>query len=127
MQEIHQALRDTRGAAVAVARIEPDMHRVLFCGVGNKSAAIATATTKNSLLSMPGTAGHKMYRLRTFTYPLPPGSALVLHSDGISTRWTSDTLPALLRHSPTVIAAHLLHSAGKYHDDASVTVARGLW
>lgn len=48
-----------------------------------------------------------------------------MHSDGLTQRWTPKTLPALLRHSPTVIAGHLLRSAGKYHDDASVAVAKG--
>ncbi|GAA3491316.1 hypothetical protein GCM10018987_53990 [Streptomyces cremeus] len=37
------------------------------------------------------------------------------------------TLPGVLDHSPTVIAAHLLRSAGKHHDDAIVTVIKGLW
>ena len=28
---------------------------------------------------------------------------------------------------PAVIAGHLLRDAGKYHDDASVLAAKGLW
>ncbi|WP_327287733.1 ATP-binding SpoIIE family protein phosphatase [Streptomyces sp. NBC_01198] len=127
MEDIHHALPGTRGAAVAVARIEPDRQQVLLCGIGNISAAVVTPNTKNSLPSTPGTAGHQISTLRTVTLPLPAGSALVMHSDGLTQRWTPKTLPALLRHSPTVIAGHLLRSAGKYHDDASVAVAKGLW
>lgn len=127
VREIHRALAGTRGAAVGVARIEPDRRRVLFCGVGNTAVAVVTATSKNSLPSLPGTAGHQLRTLRTFTHPLPAGSALVMHSDGLTERWHPGTLPGVLQHSPAVIAAHLLRAAGKHHDDASVTVAKGLW
>ncbi|MFE2823325.1 ATP-binding protein [Streptomyces sp. NPDC059271] len=127
MKDIHQALAATRGAAVAVARIEPDQKRVLFCGVGNIAATTVTAAEKNSLPSVPGTAGHQTRTLRTITCELSADSALVLHSDGLSERWGPQDLPGLLDHSPGVIAGHLLRSAGKYHDDASVAVAKGLW
>ena len=127
VNEIHQALTGTRGAAVAVARIEPDQQRVLFCGVGNIAAAVVTPASKTTLPSAPGTAGHQQATPRTSTHPLPPGSALVMHSDGLSERWKPQELPGLLQHSPAVIAGHLLRSAGKYHDDASVVVAKGLW
>ncbi|MFD9587587.1 ATP-binding SpoIIE family protein phosphatase [Streptomyces sp. NPDC059980] len=127
MKDIHHGLAATRGAAVAVARIEPDQKRVLFCGVGNIAATTVTATAKNSLPSVPGTAGHQTRTLRTITSELPAGSALVLHSDGLSERWNPQDLPGLLDHRPGVIAGHLLRSAGKYHDDASVAVAKGLW
>jgi hypothetical protein len=127
MKDIHYALPGTWGAAVAVARIEPEHQQVLLCGAGNVSAAVVTPNTRNSLPSMPGTAAHQIRTLRTFTLPLPAGIALVMHSDGLTERWNPDTLPALLQHSPTVIAGHLLRGAGKHHDDASVTVAKGPW
>ncbi|MET7988918.1 ATP-binding SpoIIE family protein phosphatase [Streptomyces sp. NPDC005281] len=127
MTDIHQALADTRGAAVAVARIEPDLHRVSFCGIGNISAAVVTATSKTSLPSRPGTAGDQIRTLRTSTHLLPQGSALIMHSDGLTEHWHPETIPELLNHSPAVIAARLLHTAGKHHDDASVIAAHGLW
>ncbi|MFD9584910.1 hypothetical protein ACFWBM_09545 [Streptomyces sp. NPDC059980] len=76
---------------------------------------------------MPGITGHQTRTLRTITRALPAGSALVIHSDGLSERRDPQTLPGLLEHRPGVIAGHLLRSAGKYHDDASVAVAKGLW
>ncbi|KIF71024.1 hypothetical protein HY68_24405 [Streptomyces sp. AcH 505] len=127
MREIHQALAGTRGAAVAVARIEPDQRRVLYCGVGNTAGAIVTNTSKISLPSLPGIAGHHVRTLRTVTHPLPAGSVLVMHSDGLTERWNPESLPGVLQHSAAVIAGQLLRSAGKYHDDASVVAAKGLW
>lgn len=127
MKDIHQALPGTRGAAVAVARIEPGQQRVLFCGVGDTAAAIVTSTSKTILPSVPGTAGHQIRTLRTFTEALPARSALVMHSDGLTGQWDPAALTGVLQHSAAVIAGHLLRSAGKYHDDASVVVAKGLW
>ena len=127
MTEILQALAGTRGAAVAVARIEPDQERVFFCGVGNISGAIVTSESKSSLTSLPGIAGHQIRTLRTFTHPLPAVGALVMHSDGLTERWNPQALPGVLQHSATVIAGHLLRSAGKHHDDASVVVVKRLW
>jgi anti-sigma regulatory factor (Ser/Thr protein kinase) len=127
VQQIHQGLAGTRGAAVAVARIEPDQARVLFCGVGDIAGAIMTSESKTSLPTRAGTAGHRIGTLHTSTHPLPPGSALVLHSDGLSGRWSPQMFPGILHHSPAVIAGHLLRAVGKYHDDASTVVAKGPW
>ncbi|MBT2493904.1 SpoIIE family protein phosphatase [Streptomyces sp. ISL-96] len=126
MADIHWALAGTRGAAVAVARIDPERGQVQFCGVGNISGAIVTSASKSNLLSLPGTAGHQIRTLRTTPHPLPPGSALILHSDGLTERWGHGDLPDTCRHCPTVIAGHLLRTAGKYHDDACVIAAAGL-
>ncbi|MFC1435563.1 ATP-binding protein [Streptacidiphilus sp. N1-3] len=127
VQEIHRALRGTRGAVVAVARIEPERERLLFCGIGNIAAALISADTRATLVSSPGIVGHQMRTLRTFEHPLPRDGALVLHSDGLSERWSPRDLPGLLQHPPVVIAAQLLRHAGTHRDDAAVVVARGQW
>ncbi|QMU77067.1 SpoIIE family protein phosphatase [Streptacidiphilus sp. PB12-B1b] len=127
IQEIHRALRGTRGAAVAVARIEPEARRVLFCGVGNISAALLGEGSRSNLMSHPGIVGHQMRSMRTFEQPLPQGGALVMHSDGLIERWSQDSLPGLLQHSPVVVAGQLLREAGIRHDDAGVVVAKGGW
>ena len=127
MQEIDRALRGTRGAAVAIARIEPEAGRVLFCGIGNIAAALLGDGSRVNLVSHPGIVGHQMRSVRTFEQPLPAGGALVMHSDGLTERWAQDSLPGLLRHSPVVIAGQLLREAGIRHDDAGVVVAKGAW
>ncbi|QMU70534.1 ATP-binding SpoIIE family protein phosphatase [Streptacidiphilus sp. P02-A3a] len=127
VQDIHRALRGTRGAALAVARIEPQAGRLLFCGIGNIAATLLGHDSRVGLMSHPGIVGHQMRSMRTFEQPLPPGSALVMHTDGLTERWSRDTLPGLLLHSPVVMAAQLLREAGIRHDDAGVVVAKGAW
>jgi anti-sigma regulatory factor (Ser/Thr protein kinase) len=127
LRELHAALAGSRGAAAAVARIEPATKTVRYCGIGNTSGFVVTHDTRSALLSAPGIVGHQMPRLRVFEQPLPEGSALILHSDGLTERWSPRTLPGLLRHGPAVIAGQLLREAGIRRDDASVAVAKGYW
>ncbi|MGW3581108.1 ATP-binding protein [Streptomyces rubiginosohelvolus] len=127
LRRIHAALRGTRGGAVAVARIEPIRERVLYCGIGNVSGVLLGPGSRKGLLSAPGIVGQQMRSLRTFELPLPPGGALVMHSDGLTDRWKADELPGLLRHTPAVIAGQLLREAGVRHDDAGIVVVKGAW
>ncbi|MFF2998170.1 ATP-binding protein [Streptomyces sp. NPDC057950] len=126
MELVHRALRGTRGAAVAIARLEQD-GRLLFCGVGNITAALVTPTTRTILLSHPGIAGHQTHQLRTYEHRLPAHGILVMHSDGLSERWTAADLAGLLHHPPAVIAAGLLRHAGTRRDDASAVIAKAAW
>lgn len=127
MAEIDVALRATRGAVVAVARIEPQEGRLLFCGVGNISTYVLDQGKRTFLPSDPGIVGHRMPHPTTFELPLPARGALVMHSDGLSDRWDPADLPGLGDQSPTVLAARLLHHAGTRRDDAGIVVAKGLW
>ncbi|MFF2364110.1 ATP-binding protein [Streptomyces sp. NPDC058122] len=123
MEEVHRALRGTRGAAVAIARLEPD-GRLLFCGVGNITAALVTSTSRSTLLSHPGITGHQMHQLRTYEHHLPRHGILVMHSDGLSERWSPSDLVGLLHHPPALIAAALMRQAGTRRDDASAVIAK---
>ncbi|MFJ5806585.1 ATP-binding SpoIIE family protein phosphatase [Streptomyces sp. NPDC093093] len=126
IEEIHRALRGTRGAAVAVARLEPG-GRLLFCGIGNIAACVVTADSRANLLSHPGIVGSQMRQLRTYEQQVGAGGTLVMHSDGLSERWRPGDLVTLLPHPPAVIAAGLLRHAGTRRDDASVVIAKGAW
>jgi serine phosphatase RsbU (regulator of sigma subunit) len=84
--------------------------------------------TRSSLLSTPGIVGHHMPPSpRSFGQTLPPGSTLVLHSDGLTERWNPAALPGLFSRSAAVVAGQLLREAGVRRDDASVLAARGAW
>ena len=127
LDDVHRALRGTRGGAVAVARVEPAAGRVLYCGIGNVSGFLLGHSGRKTLLSAPGIVGGQMRRIRTFEEPLSKGSALVMHSDGLTERWDPRSLPELLRHSPLVVAGQLLREAGTRRDDASVVVLKSAW
>ncbi len=124
---VHRALNGTRGGAVAVACVDMAAARVTYCGIGNISGFLIGHDTRKALLSAPGIAGSQMRRLRTFEEGLPPGGALVMHSDGLTERWQPAALPGLLQHAPAVMAGQLLREAGTRRDDAGVVVVKNMW
>jgi anti-sigma regulatory factor (Ser/Thr protein kinase) len=91
METIHRALAPTRGAAIAVARVDRSAHLVRFSGIGNIAAALIAEGTTKRMVSLNGIAGHVAPRLRAFTYPYTGVATVVLHSDGVSARWEVDT------------------------------------
>jgi len=123
---LHGALAGTRGAAVAVAELDADAGVLRFCGVGNIAGAVVSGDGKRGAVSMPGVAGVRIRTMRVFEYPLPADAVVVLHSDGLTGRWSPARTDGLFSRSPLVVAAALLAEAGIRHDDAGIVVARPL-
>ncbi|MBP2479515.1 anti-sigma regulatory factor (Ser/Thr protein kinase)/serine/threonine protein phosphatase PrpC [Crossiella equi] len=121
---VHQALRGTRGGAVAVADIDLAARSVRFAGLGNIAATVVAGDRKQGMVSVPGVAGYQARTIRSFTHPLPGRATVVLHSDGLTERWEAEQVVDLVGEPPLVIAAGLLREAGVRNDDASVVVAK---
>lgn len=120
LRHVHRRMAATRGGAVGVAVVDPAAGRVRFAGIGNIGAWIVGPERNNGMISVPGIAGVHPDRVREYCYDLPPGAAVVLHSDGLTGRWRLADQPGLLGRDPTLIAATLLRDAGTRHDDRSV-------
>jgi anti-sigma regulatory factor (Ser/Thr protein kinase) len=121
---IHDALRKTRGAAVAVAEILTDQGSLNYAGVGNISGSVLAGSKLRSLISHNGTAGHQVIRIQEFKSEWPSTGVLILHSDGLQTRWDLSKYPGLLQRHPTVIAGVLVRDHSRGRDDASVLVVK---
>ena len=52
------------------------------------------------------------------------GGVVVLHSDGLKTRWHLDDYPGLAQRHPALIAGMLFRDHRRPHDDCSVVVAK---
>ncbi len=124
LERVHLALRSTRGAAVAVSRIDHENYRVVYAGLGNISGVLLGGARAQFMVSLNGTAGMEARRFQEFEYTLPPDGALVMHSDGINTSWSVEAYPGLLRRHPSVIAGILYRDASRGRDDACVLVGR---
>lgn len=122
VERAHRRISHTRGGAIGVARIAGSV--VQFAGLGNVAAVILGDGVRQSMISVPGIAGHQARTIRQFEYAAPPGAAVILHSDGISSRWTPQALPGLYARDPLTIAAALLAEAGTRRDDAGLLVLR---
>jgi anti-sigma regulatory factor (Ser/Thr protein kinase) len=125
LTRIHQALRSSRGAAVAVASINSERGKLTFAGVGNIAARIyAGSEPRQNLVSMNGTAGHQCHRIQDFNYSWPEDGLLVLHSDGLSTSTGLESYPGLAARDPALIAGVLYRDFSRGRDDATVVVAK---
>jgi anti-sigma regulatory factor (Ser/Thr protein kinase) len=125
LDRVHLALRSTRGAAVAIARIDVHRGTVLFAGTGNIAAQISGGgTPARHLVSTNGTAGVQIHKPREFTYPWPRDGILVMNSDGLSTKTGLEKQAGLASHHATLIAGVLYRDFTRGNDDATVVVAK---
>lgn len=125
LAQIDRALAGTRGAAVSVARIDAATGKASYAGIGNVAGWIDDGARRRPMVAFPGIVGqNRTKKIRQLDYEAPPGSLVVLHSDGLTTKWALADYPTVRRHDPLVIAACLLRDAGIRHDDASVVVTR---
>lgn len=128
LEDVHAALRSTRGAAVAVLKIDGSRGVARFCGVGNISAvALQPDGTRHRMVSQNGTAGHNARRLSEFNYPVVGGSIVVMATDGLGTHWDLSAYPGLGTRDPSIIAAVLYRDFSRRRDDVTVVVVKERW
>jgi negative regulator of sigma-B (phosphoserine phosphatase) len=113
---LHDALRGTRGAAVAICVLRG--HQLDACGVGNVETRVVGS--KVPVISTPGIVGARMGTLRESLGRLASGDRLVVWSDGISSRVELDAVRHL---APAEACARIMKQHRRSHDDASVVVA----
>jgi anti-sigma regulatory factor (Ser/Thr protein kinase) len=121
---MHTALHRTRGAALSVTVLDQARRTARFCGVGNVDGRVVTADTDRHLIPQNGIVGHTMPRVKAAEVPWPTDARLVMHSDGISSRWRADRYPGLLARHPSLLAGVLFRDFARARDDATVLVLR---
>ena len=124
LQRMHLALRPTRGAAIAVAHLERETRQLRYVGVGNIAGLVLSRDRNHSLMSHNGTVGHEVRRVQEVTVPWTPASLLLMHSDGLQTRWRPDQYPNVLDHHPAILAALLHRDFTRGRDDVTVLALR---
>ncbi|WP_227243427.1 ATP-binding protein [Paraburkholderia caribensis] len=145
MELAHGALRPTRGAAVAMARLDLTRSQLVFTGTGNIAASIfntgkpalvgggaslgsstAAEAARNAwqLTSRNGIVGHTMRDSQEFEVAWTRDALLILHSDGIGTRWDLAAYPGLHLQPAVMIAAVLYRDFSRRRDDATVVVVK---
>jgi anti-sigma regulatory factor (Ser/Thr protein kinase) len=122
MDTLHAAMGGTRGGAVAIARYEHNTGALRFAGIGNISAGLHTLEGSRGLASHPGIVGVAYRNAKAFDFPEATDKLLVMHSDGVATRWSLRDHAGLMNRHPAVIAAVLLRDHDRGRDDATVVV-----
>ena len=122
---MHDALRKTRGAAVAIAELDHARRAIHYAGAGNISGIIvATDGVQRSMVSQNGTVGYEMRKVQSFDYPWPPGSILIMYSDGLVSNLRWERYNGLLTRNPMLIAGVIYRDFSRQRDDVTAVVLR---
>lgn len=124
---LHDALKGTRGAAVSLAQLDLAAGRLRFAGIGNVGARLHTGGGWHHLLSRPGIVGvHRPATLREEEADWTDDTLLILHTDGLPSRWTPPSGPGLPVADPALTAAVTIRDASSparpVRDDTAVAV-----
>lgn len=126
LEQCHEALRPTRGAAVAVAVLQPSGASLVWSGVGNVEGVLIPVDhgpprRRQYLINRGGVVGYCMPEVLARTVPIHPGDVLIFATDGIDERFAEREIPA---GAPEQVARGILERNGKGSDDALVLVLR---
>ena len=120
---IDKALAGSVGAAAAVAAMQAENGSGVYVGVGNTVARIF-GRNERRLVSVDGIVGNTHVALRPMEFRLGGGDILVLHTDGISSRFAVTEYPQLPSEDVQVSSGELIRRFGRTYDDAACIVAR---
>jgi anti-sigma regulatory factor (Ser/Thr protein kinase) len=119
----HTALHRTRGAALAVIELELS-RSAKFAGIGNIAGVIFNGEQKSHFTSYNGIVGHQFATIRDFVHSWSQEALMVLHSDGLASRWDLGAYPGLNRRHPSLIAGVLYRDFQRGYDDVTVLVIK---
>ncbi len=120
----HEELRRTRGAAVSILHLDIAEATIRCCGAGNVLARVISGVSDRAVLTQHGTVGLQIRRPEEVLQPWPDHAVLIVHSDGIESRWGADRLMPVLGRDPQLVAAILIRDHCRGRDDATVVVMR---
>lgn len=127
MEQAHTRMRGSRGAAVATALIDIESGDIGYTGVGNIAGyleALRGERANQGLVSHNGIVGVNQRKVTQFNYACPAHGLLIMHSDGLRSRWSLDEYPGLALRHPALIAAVLCRDFSRGRDDVTVLAIR---
>jgi anti-sigma regulatory factor (Ser/Thr protein kinase) len=120
----HQALRSTRGAVAGLALIDCTTGVIEYAGIGNTDFRAFGGRESLRFISLNGTLGSRLERVKVFKEQLPKVVTLVMSTDGISERWDAENYPGLLGLHPQMLCAVVMRDFSRANDDATIICGR---
>jgi negative regulator of sigma-B (phosphoserine phosphatase) len=124
LDRCHEALRDTRGVVMTLARFDVAAGTLLWTGVGNVDARLwhpSEGGRHDVALVFGGVVGYQVPRVRPSMLTLAPGDLLVMVTDGIGPGFPA----ALDGGGPAqIIAERIFTGFSKGTDDSLAVVVR---
>ena len=122
LQKTHGEMRSNRGAVAFVGKINLSSKVMECASIGNIGFKLNVKSEKKQyMLPVPGVIGHTLKRIVVNDIELADGDEIILHSDGISSRFKPEELEAV---DPAERATEIVNRFGYDHDDASVLIVK---
>ena len=123
MQHFHHALSGGRGAAAACALLDARNPRLPIRASAISLDRSFRREKSRGMVSHNGILGVQLLRKQQFEYDYSPGDRIVMHSDGMSARWSIGDYPGLFARHAAVIAGVLYRDHARARDDVTVLVS----
>ena len=123
MTRLHQHLKGSRGAAVGVCALDSASGRLEYAGTGNTTLR-RFGRPDTRLVSQDGVLGQNMRTPRPQTLQLEAGDVVILHTDGVRERFSSEDYPGLAQQAPKDVVRTIVERFGKDYDDAACIALR---
>ncbi|WP_433831421.1 SpoIIE family protein phosphatase [Flavobacterium anhuiense] len=125
LRDIHDQVKKSRGLVATIACVDYAKETWNICGIGNISTRICFGLENKTYTPYNGIIGHNIPRtLNSTTVPYQKHQIIVMHSDGLRTRWNLNDLTSIIKQNPGLIAASLYKDNIRGTDDATVLVGK---
>ncbi|MGI9482209.1 MAG: SpoIIE family protein phosphatase [Hyphomicrobiales bacterium] len=123
LSRLHESVIGTRGAAIAVARLNFENGLLQYAGIGN-TVCRKIGREPVRLVSRDGTLGHIMRTPRLESLQMSAGDILLLYTDGVQDHFDLEEYSDLETDSAWSLARTIIRQFGKPHDDATCIAVR---
>ena len=117
-----RALRGSRGAAMGLAIFDAEAGFGYYGGIGNIEMRVLGSKAAHPP-SQPGIVGAGVRKVRVEQFGYTPGDLIIMHSDGLSSRFSLSPQVAL-GWNLEVVGTQLVAEHGKAHDDMTIVLLR---
>lgn len=124
LQRANDHSRGTRGSAAAVLRQRAGDAVLHYASVGNVHCVVQRREQAQVLAGQNGTVGGAFPAVKAQQAAIEPRSLVVVHTDGLSGRWSLDRYAGLRTRHPQVVCGVLFRDCNRQRDDATVVAIR---
>lgn len=124
LARMHARMSRTRGGAAAVCCVDTATGQAEFAGAGNIAATVLAGATSRQLPSHPGIVGSNFRQAPPFRFEVRSGSLLLMHTDGLQSRWNMARYEGLLHRHPALVTAVLHRDFDRGRDDTGIVALR---
>ncbi|MCP2029651.1 anti-sigma regulatory factor (Ser/Thr protein kinase) [Flavobacterium sp. HSC-32F16] len=125
LRDIHSVVKKSRGLVATIASVDYKSEIWSICGIGNINTRIYNGLENKTYTPYNGIIGHNIPRtLNNTIVPYKKHQIIVMHSDGLRTRWNLNDMTSIFKQSPNLIASSLLKENIRGTDDATILVGK---